>query len=163
MSAAVSINTLLSMANNDADAAADILRAVGPMGDWQPWDQWVIGAIYHPPKFSKGGLLLPDHRTTRATQGAMGMSTHMSHRLEGKVFLLLAAGAQAFPEKFAARWGNDVPARGTWFFAMAKDGIEITLDFGGQPSERVEQRGWPCRAFLADNLMGPIPHPGCIV
>jgi hypothetical protein len=150
------------MAEGDSGAADDILAAIGNLDGWHPWGQWVIGAIYHPPRFSKGGLLLPDHGTTRATAGAQGFSTQMSHRLEGKAFLMIAHGPEAFPHRLKANWG-DLPLPGTWFFAMARDGIEITLDFGGVRSERVEQRGWPCRAFLAENLMGPLPHAGCIV
>ncbi len=163
MTMAVSVTQLHRMAQGDDGAAAEIWRAVGPMNGWHPFGQWVVGAIYHPPMVTRGGLLLPDHSMTRSTEGAQGMSTHLSHRLEGKAFMLLTHGPEAFPERLLARWGGKQPSIGSWFFAMARDGVEISLDFGGEKSDRVEGRGWPCRIFQADDIMGPIPHPGCLV
>jgi hypothetical protein len=153
------------MAHGDDTAADEIFAAIGKMGDWTPWGDWVVGAIYHPPATSKGGIIMVSESTARATQGAKGLSTAASHRLEGKAFLLLASGPAAFPEK-AMHWYPDgrAPRPGDWFFALPNTGIEISLQFPGAiASDRTDGKPWPCRLFLAKDLMGPLPNPSVLI
>lgn len=149
------VSVLHSMADEDAgEAAREMLAAIGVIGDWQPWSQCVIGATYIRGGVSKGGIIIPDSK---------GGTTH-NDQLLGKAFLLVAAGPAAFPERLLPLYGGAPPLRGSWFFAKAADGIQISLKFPGASNDnRLKQYGWPCRIFEAEDLLGPLPHPACVV
>lgn len=149
------VSVLHDTANEDAgDARREMLAAIGDLGGWQPWDQWVCGATYVRGGTSKGGIIIPDSK---------GGMTH-NDQLLGKTFMLLAAGPSAFPRDLLDLYGGEAPQPGSWFLARPASGIEVSLRFAGASADnRRKQAGWPCRLFLAKDLMGPIPHPGWIV
>ena len=150
------ITSVLHMTGEEDEAAVrkEIFAAIGDLGEWYPWNRWVIGATYIWGGRTQGGIIIPDQK---------GGMLH-NDQLLGKAFLLVAYGPGAFPDKLLDLYHGEVPKVGSWFWAMAREGREISLKFPGASSNnRREQAGWPCRAFLAEHIMGPIPHPACIV
>jgi hypothetical protein len=144
----------MSGEEDEASARQEILSALGDMSDWAPWDQWVLGATYIRGGKTRGGIIVPDQKG--------GMSHN--DQLLGKAFLLIAAGPLAFPHKLLGVWHGEAPATHTWFLARPGSGLEVSVQFpGASNNNRREQKGWPCRFFLATDLIGPIPHPACIV
>lgn len=148
----VSVPVLHAMAHDtDATARDEIMAALGDLAGVSVFGQWVLGATYHRPGTSKGGIILTQRQTTQ-------------DRLEGKVFLLLKAGPKAFPSDLLAKWHGVPPAPGHWFYALPSDGIEVSIQgLGAVESERLGRMGWPCRMFLADDIVGLVDHPGMIV
>ena len=133
---------------------AEILRSIGDLGGWRPYDPWVLGATYIRGGKTSGGIIIPDRK---------GGMAH-NDQLLGKAFLLLAAGPEAFPERLLKLYGGAAPEVGTWFVAAAKDGMEISVcGDGASRDNRREEPGWPCRLFMARDIIAPIPHPGWIV
>ena len=149
------VSTLHSSAMEDAhEARREMMRAIGDLDGWRPWDQWVLGATYVRGGTTKAGIIIPDRK---------GGMAH-NDRLLSKTFLLVAYGPAAFPESILDLYGGAAPVPGSWFLARAAAGIEVHLQFPGASREnRRDEAGWPCRMFLAKDLMGPIPHPGWIV
>jgi len=139
---------------DEAALRAEIFRSIGNYGDFQPWEDRVIGATYIPPKQTAGGIIIAD---------VYGNEQHKS-RLEGKAFMLISFGPSAFPDNLLSLYGGERPKIGSWFCAVARDGWEIGLQFPGASSDnRLGAPGWPCRSFHARDVIGPIPHPSCIV
>ena len=150
-----SVRTLHLVAENDGETArAEILAALGDISGVRVWDQFVLGAIYHRPT-KIGGIEIPlDYNNGQVH----------NDRLLGKAFLLVAAGPAAFPDKLLPLFGGVAPAVGSWFVARPHDGIEVSVKGPGASREnRLKEAKWPCRLFLAKDLVMGIPDPSFIV
>jgi hypothetical protein len=122
-----------------SDPRKDLMKKIGKTDQLDLFHNWVLLAIYEPPKAHKLGktqfqLILPD-------------KSHDEHKFQGIVGLVIKKGPAAFVEDANQKfYGCDVNP-GDWVFFRASDGIGMLVN------------GVLCRRVIDVQIDGRIPDP----
>jgi hypothetical protein len=116
-----------------------LIKKVGDTSKLELFHNWVLVAIYEPPREHKLGksnyqLIVPD-------------KTHDEHKFQGIVGLVIKKGPAAFVEDATQKFYNCDVAPGDWVFFRASDGISMLVN------------NVLCRRVLDVLIDGRIPDP----
>lgn len=152
-----------------AQAVKDIHQAVGDISKEQIWGRQVLCAVYVRPN-----TITRDGKTTWIPTGAQEEDIW-----QGKALLVLKMGPSAFQgdESYLKATFPDLdalPQVGDWLFARPNDGVSMSImgdaasrpqgaDFKGNPVDKFEWDGWPCRILQDDSFFGKMSAPHKIV
>lgn len=148
-----------------AEAEADIHQSIGDISKEEIFGRQVLCAVYVRPGKTNAGV----HVTTSAQQEDVW---------QGKVMLILKMGPDAFQgeESYHKAMFGDAPAPkvGDWVFARPNDGVAMSIcgegaerpkgkDFRGDPLDKYDWNGWPCRILPDEQIFGRMSLPHHIV
>ena len=122
---------------HERDPREALKDKIGPVDDFELFNNQVLCAVYIRPEKTRGGIMLPD-------------STRDEDKNQGKVGLVLKVGENAFKDSSGKwTWPQDIGV-GDWVYFRASDGWAITLN--GQKDNL-------CRILDDVDIRGRIQHP----
>lgn len=143
--------------DNVADAAQEIVDAVGDLSGIEIWGSQIMLGVYCQPAVTKSGLRI-------------GGKTQLEDVYQGSVGLILKMGPNAFADAKPELYGGRVPTVGDWVYHRAQDAVQMSVC--GPNSKKLKVRapdgntedarewdGWPCRMVYAADLYGRVALP----
>ena len=119
---------------HDVDPKQALLDEIGPLDDFEIFNNQVVCAVYTRPEKTKSGIYL--------TQQARD-----EDKIQGKVGVVVKMGSEAFSDE-DGQWFKDVTINlGDWLLFRPSDGWSITIN------------NVLCRVFDDVNTRGRIQHP----
>lgn len=174
---AQNISQLHSWKHDDyAEAARDIWMALGDISKEEIFGRQVLCAVY----------VRPNEKTTKRADGTV-FKVHFTTKAQeediwqGKVMLVLKLGPGAFKgevdyltDMFGTSDPEKLPKVGDWLFAQPSAGVPMSVmgagaarpkgvDHRGDPTDKFEWDGWPCRILSDDLFFGRMSAPHVIV
>lgn len=138
----VNLRAIAQAANSDPKEA--LLKAAGPLTDYEVFHNLVLIATYVPPE-KIGSIIMPD----RSMQEA---------RFQGKIGLVLKCGPLAFKDDDVAKFGGVQIERGDWIIYRPSDADELFIkDWTGLAND-----GMSCRLISDGLIKGRVTKPELI-
>lgn len=136
------LRAIAQAANRDPKQA--LLRAAGPLTDYEVFHNLVLVATYIPSE-KIGSIIIPDKSMAES-------------RFQGKMGLVLKCGPMAFKDDANAQFGGVEIEAGDWVLYRPSDGIELFIkDHSGLAND-----GLPCRLIEDTLIKGRVTNPALI-
>ena len=119
---------------HEIDPREDLLNQIGPLDDFEVFNNQILCAIYVRPEKTQGGIYLTD-------------KVRDEDKFQGKVGLIVKMGPEAFKDDSGAWFNNVLFSINDWVVFRPSDGWSITVN-------KVI-----CRIIDDVNIRGRIQHP----
>lgn len=125
-----------------AEAAQEIMAAVGDLSNVEIFGSQVLIAPYIRPTKTKSGLHVPASAANEDTW-------------QGKVGLILKIGPTAFDPDATKQYGGRAPVVGEWIFHDVKQCFQMHVKgAGAKRGATRDHDGWPARLVYAADIYG---------